>query len=313
MLLIFCADPLHPRQPDSAYLDEVAAAETVGLAYGLISYEALVDDGDAEAAVRRISPQSPPVTAIYRGWMLRPAQYARLYDALAARGVLLINDSAAYRHCHYLPDWYPEFAGHTPLSVWLPGVSDISMDVIQQALGPFGASPVLIKDYVKSRKHEWDTACYIPSAADGAAVERVVRRFLQLQGDDLNEGLVFRAFVPLEPLATHTKSGMPLTKEWRIFFLDGAPMLTAEYWETGDYGDAAPPLAPYTMLARRVPSRFFTMDIARQTTGGWIVIELGDGQVAGLPERADALAFYWALQQQVDGAHSTTPSSPPIV
>lgn len=51
MLLIYCSDPLRPRQPDSAYAEEVAAAEAVGLAYGLISYEALVDDGDAEAAV----------------------------------------------------------------------------------------------------------------------------------------------------------------------------------------------------------------------------------------------------------------------
>jgi ATP-grasp domain, R2K clade family 3 len=82
---------------------------------------------------------------------------------------------------------------------------------------------------VKSRKHPWASACYIHSAADSAAVERVVRRFLELQGDDLNEGLVFRAFVSLEPLAIHARSAMPLTKEWRIFLLDGAPILTAEY------------------------------------------------------------------------------------
>jgi hypothetical protein len=307
VLLIYCADPLHPRQPDSAYQAEIAAAEAVGLAYGLMSYEALVDDGDAEASVQRIPTQSPPVTGIYRGWMLRPSQYARLYDALQARGIHFINDLTAYRHCHYLPEWYPQFEGYTPRSVWLAGGSELPMDTIQRALQPFGAQPVLVKDFVKSRKHEWDSACYIPSAADDAAVARVVRHFLELQGVDLNEGLVFREFVPLEPLATHTKSGMPLTKEWRIFFLDGAPILTAEYWETGDYGDATPPLAPYVELARRVPSRFFTMDIARQTDGGWIVIELGDGQVAGLPERADVPAFYRALQRQMNASHPSAP------
>lgn len=234
--------------------------------------------------------------------MLRTTQFAMLSDALAARGVLLINDPTAYRHCHYLPEWYPRFEGHTPRSVWLQGGSELPMDAIQRALRPFGARPVLVKDFVKSRKHEWDTACYIPSAADGAAVARVVQRFLELQGADLSEGLVFREFVPLEPLATHAKSGMPLTKEWRIFFLDGAPILTVEYWETGDYGDATPPLAPYIELAQRVSSRFFTMDIARQTDGGWIVIELGDGQVAGLPERTDVLAFYQALQRRMNAS-----------
>ncbi|HEU4783618.1 MAG TPA: ATP-grasp domain-containing protein [Ktedonobacterales bacterium] len=301
MLLIYCDDPLRPRQPDSAYVEEVAAAEAVGLAYRLISYEALVDDSDAETAVRRIPEQSPLIPAIYRGWMLRPEQYVRLYDALVARGVLLINDPAAYRHCHYLPEWYPLFEGETPRSVWLHGGNAPSMDEIQRALQPFGARPIIVKDFVKSRKHEWDSACYIPSAADGEAVRRVVRRFLELQGDDLNEGLVFREFVSLEPLATHAKSGMPLTKEWRIFFLDGAPILTAEYWETGDYGNVAPTLARYVELAQRVRSRFFTMDIARQTNGAWTVIELGDGQVAGLPERADVLAFYRALKQGIEG------------
>ena len=301
MLLIYCADPLRPREPDSAYQEEVAAAEAVGLAYALVSYEALVDDGDAVAAVRRVPTQSAPIAGVYRGWMLRPEQYARLYDALAARGVLLINDPAAYRHCHYLPEWYPQFVGQTPRSTWLTGGSGLAMTEIQRALEPFGDRPILVKDFVKSRKHEWEDACYIPSAANGPAVERVVRRFLELQGDDLNEGLVFREFVELEPLGTHARSGMPLTKEWRIFWLDGAPILTTEYWETGDYGDAAlPPLAPFAELARRVASRFFTMDIARRTDGGWIVVELGDGQVAGLPERADPLAFYRALQQRLE-------------
>jgi ATP-grasp domain, R2K clade family 3 len=309
VLLIYCADPLHPRQPDNTYAEEVTAAEAVGLAYGLISYEALVDDNDAEAAVRRIPEQSPQIAAVYRGWMLRPEQYARLYNALAARGVLLINDPAAYRHCHYLPEWYPLFEGETPRSVWLHSGNAPSMDEIQRALQPFGARPILVKDFVKSRKHEWDSACYIPSAADGEAVERVVRRFLELQGDDLNEGLVFREFISLEPLATHAKSGMPLTKEWRIFFLDGAPILTAEYWETGNYGNATPPLARFVELAQRVRSRFFTMDIAHQIDSEWTVIEMGDGQVVGLPERADVLDFYRALKQAMDSVHHSMSST----
>ncbi|MGH2386983.1 MAG: ATP-grasp domain-containing protein [Chloroflexota bacterium] len=38
------------------------------------------------------------------------------------------------------------------------------------------------------------------------------------------------------------------------------------------------------------------MDVARRTDGEWTIIELGDGQVAGLPESADGLAFYAALK-----------------
>ena len=152
---------------------------------------------------------------------------------------------------------------------------------------------------MKSRKHEWTEACYIPSAADRTAVERVVKRFLELQGPELNEGLVFREFVSFEPLASHAKSGMPLIKEIRLFFLDGTRLLTAPYWETGAYGDLAPPDDLFQEVARRVQSRFFTMDVARRLDGAWMIVELGDGQVAGLPEQADTSAFYRALARRV--------------
>lgn len=51
------------------------------------------------------------------------------------------------------------------------------------------------------------------------------------QGDDLNEGLVFRQFVEFEPLTYHSRSGMPLTKEFRLFFLDGNVIFCIEYWQ----------------------------------------------------------------------------------
>jgi hypothetical protein len=41
-----------------------------------------------------------------------------------------------------------------------------------------------------------------------------------------------------------------------------------------------------TALAAKVRSRFFSMDVAKQKGDGWLVMELGDGQVAGLPEKA---------------------------
>jgi hypothetical protein len=126
-------------------------------------------------------------------------------------------------------------------------------------------------------------------------VERVVRRFLQLQGEDLNEGLVFREFIQFEPLAEHSKSGMPLTKEFRIFFLDGEPLCSMEYWEEGDYAGVVPPVDQFRTVARTVRSRFFTMDVAKRVGGDWMIVELGDGQVAGLPDHADVTAFYRAL------------------
>ena len=303
MRLIYCADPLHQRQPDPDYAAEMMAAQAVDARCDLINFEALTLDGDADRAVQRIAPADnpdQPMLALYRGWMLRPAQYAQLYAALLARGLRLINDPAAYRHTHYLPESYAVIAAHTPQTVWLPlneRAPELDMDRVMAALHPFGDAPLILKDYVKSRKHEWAEACYIPSASDRQMVERVVRRFLELQGPDLNEGLVFRAYTPFIPLAAHSRSGMPLTREYRLFWLDGVPLATTPYWEEGSYdAGAEPPVAQFSGVAAQVRSRFFTMDVAqRADTGEWLIVELGDGQVAGLPARLDVATFYRRL------------------
>jgi hypothetical protein len=51
MRVIFCSDPLRRSQPDSTFEAELRAAQAAGLKTSLISYEALVDEQDAEAAV----------------------------------------------------------------------------------------------------------------------------------------------------------------------------------------------------------------------------------------------------------------------
>ncbi|MBA2396497.1 MAG: ATP-grasp domain-containing protein [Ktedonobacteraceae bacterium] len=183
----------------------------------------------------------------------------------------------------------------TPRSAWLKTGSNVSIDEVMALLRPFGDTPIIVKDFVKSRKHEWNEACYIPSASDRQAVERVVTRFLQLQGEDLNEGLVFREFVDFEPLTSHSRSHMPLTREFRLFVLDGQIILSTPYWEEGDYGDkndTSPPLELFRQVAQKIQSRFFTMDVALKCDGTWNIVETGDGQVAGLPSRADGSAPY---------------------
>jgi hypothetical protein len=164
-----------------------------------------------------------------------------------------------------------------------------------EALAPFGDAPVIVKDFVKSRKHEWSEACFIPSAADRGAVGRVVGRLLELQGEELNEGLVFREYVEFEPVGVHSKSGMPLMEEYRVFWLDGEPIFWAPYWAEGEYRVSRPPIERFVGVAAAVRSRFFTIDLARRRDGDWMIVELGDGQVSGLPRASDADCFYEAL------------------
>lgn len=69
-----------------------------------------------------------------------------------------------------------------------------------------------------------------------------------------------------------------------------------DYWEEGEYKLAKPETTEFEEIAQQVSSNFFSMDIARKKDGEIIIIELGDGQVAGLPDRTDRAEFYKQLK-----------------
>jgi len=93
--------------------------------------------------------------------------------------------------------------------VWIATGPEVSIEHVMDLLTIFGSAPVVLKDFVKSRKHEWEAACFIPSPAERSGVERVVHRFLELQGTDLAGGLVFREFVESEKWAITPRAACP--------------------------------------------------------------------------------------------------------
>jgi len=294
--ILFCMNPLDDKQVDFGYEDELQAIQQHYISYNLVDLEAVIR-GNLDEALRRIPHQSDMTSTIYRGWMLKPHQYAQLYDALITKNIQLINTPNMYRYCHHLPASYEAIKDYTPNSVWLPYDNDFSMAKVHQLIANFGDSPIVLKDYVKSQKHYWHEAFFIPDASDAENVEKIVTRFLELQGDDLNDGLVFREFVEFNPLEDHDVSGMPLTEEYRIFIKDGKPIFHTKYWSQGDYAqaDIETEISQFNDVISNIKSNFFTMDIAKTIHGDWQIVELGDAQVAGLADHVNRQQFYDAL------------------
>lgn len=292
--ILFCDNGFSSNEVEDMYLEEYQAAKAANFQVVLISFEA-IKEGNWRSALKKIRPPMSTQQAVYRGWMLKPKEYQQLYDALLQRNLQLINTPKQYQFCHYLPDSYSTIIGFTPKTTFkkLEGAFDI--DDFRIELEVFGDAPIIVKDYVKSQKHFWSEACFIPDASDSKQVAKVVNRFLELQGKDLNEGLVFREFVELEELTNHSKSGMPLTKEFRLFVKEGKAIAQFNYWDEGDYADTSIDLRVFQSVISQVQSCFFTMDIAKTIGGDWIIVELGDGQVAGLPDNADKTVFYASL------------------
>lgn len=245
-----------------------------------------------------------PGPTLYRGWILKPADYERLAAAVAARGGELVTPPEQYRYACTLPDWYGDLMGFTPKSVWFPkeNVNEELFSVLPTLLfNKFGGKGgLIVKDYLKSQKHYWNDACYIPDVRDGENVLRVVRRFLELQADSFFGGLVFRRYEPLKRIGAHLKSHMPLGNEWRFFFRDRRFFYAAPYWssESGaDYqGTAEPYMADVGALGLGVKSNFFALDLALTEEGNWIMIEVNDGGSAGVPEGGRVSDFYEALR-----------------
>lgn len=98
MLILFCSNPLSVREVDIDYQEEYIAAISCGLfEVGLIDFDALVNEKDAEKAVRRVLTDESEKTAIYRGWMMTLEQYKELYGALLNKNIKLINTPDSMR------------------------------------------------------------------------------------------------------------------------------------------------------------------------------------------------------------------------
>ncbi|MFH8410656.1 GNAT family N-acetyltransferase [Streptomyces sp. NPDC018019] len=285
-MFLFSGDPLRPGRTDPEFGREAGAVRAIGAPSAVVDHEALVA-GDAARAVARVPRGAGP--AWYRGWMLPAGRYAALAAALDERGCRLLTAPQSYRAAHELPGWYALFAHLTPYSRWLPcapGEPPGAAELARLA-GPLGGGPVMVKDWVKSRKHEWEEAAYVPDASDAARLASVVGRFVALQEEFLTGGVVLRAF------ESYGTAG-----EARVWWVDGEPVLVGAHPDTPercpvpDLSEVAPVVRA---ALRKLGCRFITTDLALRADGVWRVVEVGDGQVSGLPAGADTGTLIEAL------------------
>ncbi|QAA35323.1 DUF4343 domain-containing protein [Clostridium manihotivorum] len=271
------------------YEDEYEQAKGLGLNVLLFSYEDLVDLKKVKIL------QSEEINrVIYRGWMLKPEDYECLYTNLADKNYYLINTPQEYVNTHYLPNWYEHLEKLTPRTIWSKGIPE-EKEIIDM-LKEFNEEPVIVKDYVKSRKHEWFESCYIPNAKETENALKVVNNFINGQGEYLNKGIVFREFIELESTGFHEKSGMPISNELRLFIFNYKVVCTIGYWNGENINEYPEFVDDIVRNLMNIKSNFFTVDIAKKADGQWVVMELGDGQVSGLQEY-NVKAYYSNLMK----------------
>lgn len=287
--VIFPAMPGY-KQIDPFWEKESEAAKSAGFGISIIT------DSNQMGPV---SISNKADSYLYRGWIVKPLYYQEM--SVVATNALL-NSYDDYLWSFNFPEWYKAFTNHeTPASFTFTGeeIQNLGLaGIAEQVSKQVELQPLIIKDWLKSRKHEWFDACFIKDSSDVTESIRVMSNFFNLQGRDFYGGLVFREFLSLKKLGKHPKSGMPLPIEYRTFFLNQEPMITSMYWNNDiAYPEnvESPPQAWLQDIGKKMSSPFVALDIAQSEDGKWWVIEVNDGGTAGYPDNVDSKEFYSLL------------------
>ena len=186
--------------------------------------------------------------------------YKELEEDLQHNGSGLINSYAQHCWIADIQQWYYDFEDITPKTYFK------AEDIVDSG-GSF-----VVKGATNSKKFEWNTHMFAKTRAD---VGRVIAN---LQKDSLigSQPIYVREYVELKKLA-ESFNGLPITNEYRIFYLDGEPISCGFYWSSHtadiDHSLLIPPPDEFVKsLGSRIKARFCVVDVALTQSGQWIVI-----------------------------------------
>jgi hypothetical protein len=244
MHFLFSSDSADPSRPEQMFADQWTALTQVGFSASLCSDAVL-------AGTKPLRNVPPGCEVVYRGWMVKSEEYATLVKAIDQCGSRALTSPRAYLATHHLPNWYPLLSDLTPETRMYPDDADLVAEL--RALG-WGA--YFLKDYVKSLKTARGSIVRNPAEAPA-----VIAEMREYRGE-IEGGICVRRVEEFIP-----------ESEQRYFVLHGVGY---------DASEGTPVADIVRQCAERVPSKFFSVDIARRSDGVLRVVEVGDGQVSDL-------------------------------
>jgi len=235
-------------------------------------------DGFISGEPLKIYPEASHVgDCVYRGWMLKPEQYKRLYDLLQGKGILLINTPVEYDTCHLFPHSRRFLHSDTPKSLCYQDGEAIYWDIVNRTFNKF-----MIKDYVKSVKGT-GFPTFFETPVNANEMRNRILEFIELRGSLFTGGIVLKEYVDLKKYGE-------TTNEYRAFFLDNQLLSLCRNSNQSETCRSVP--LDFVSRFNKLPSNYYTVDFAELSNGDWIVIETGDGQVSGLSPNQYPFKYY---------------------
>lgn len=214
--------------------------------------------------------------------------YADLEHDLRNLGYYLINSYK--QHC-----WIANFEYYDDLKEFTPQSWDDNNFWQCEYQGPF-----VVKGKTNSRKWDWNKLMFAPDKKTASMIAA------ELSTDGLigPQGIIYRKYIPLKIFEIGL-NGLPFTNEYRFFYFKTTRLTGAYYWSVAD---KMPPGVPSEAIefADKIAQEaakhvnFFVLDVAEKEDGGWILIEVNDGQCSGLSENP-AYMLYSNLKFAIEG------------
>lgn len=211
--------------------------------------------------------------------------YSELENDLKLNDCSLVNDLDQHR---YIADfeWYFDLADLTPRTWFDATINESAYN------GPF-----IVKGKTNSRKFQWDTLMYAKDRGEAMNISS------QLSNDPYigEQGIIYRKYVPLRIFEIGV-NGLPFSNEWRFFFYKNYMLTYGFYWSciddltVGEMNHDGIDFAYKCAELIKDKCTFFVLDIAEKAEGGWILIEINDGQMSGLSE-CQAEILYGTLKE----------------
>ncbi len=145
--------------------------------------------------------------------------------------------------------------------------------------------PFIVKGKTNSRKYQFNTHMFAKDKPAANKISSELRNDMFL-GD---QEVIYRKYVPLKVFEIGL-GGLPFANEWRFFYYKEKLLSYGYYWSIAEDITSPKIDAEGLDLANNIAKiasthvNFFVMDIAEKQDGGWILIELNDGQMSGLSE-----------------------------
>lgn len=195
--------------------------------------------------------------------------YDELVKELNLKNSILVNSLSEHNYIADICQWYEDVKEFTPKTYteW----------------GHLTTGQWIVKGKTHSRKSHFNTHMYADSKE---SLIKVVRNLLDDPTISQN-GLVVRDYIPLKRLDTGI-NGIPIVKEWRLFYYKTKLLTNGFYWgsmieeDIGKIPKEGEEFANEVAKIISLKTNFFVLDIAEKEDGGYILIEINDGQQSGL-------------------------------